>query len=30
VPYVTASDHPVLASLLEREWPHDFVLSGLP
>lgn len=30
LPYVTRSDDPVLATVIDREWQHDFVLSGLP
>lgn len=30
LPQVTGSEHALMAELLEREWPHELVLSGLP
>lgn len=30
LPQVVRSEHPVMVELLERDWPHDLILDGLP
>ena len=30
LPRVISSDHEIMATVLEKEWPHDYVLAGLP